>query len=115
MPTYGEIVKRPEVRVSLYEDGSFASAQMLVVTQATRDGEKFGGRVERWERIEDQAALIALLGEAAVTQRAHVDAVEKKIQDERKAKADEHAELVRQHAAAMADKEAELAALRSPE
>lgn len=99
------------IEISRYNDGSFASARERIRTQIYDDGVAVGPPTERWVEIKDQATLAALLGAAAVTQRAHVDRVETQIQQERDAAAAEKAAIVNAHREALVAKEAEISEL----
>ncbi len=69
-----------EVRVSLYDNESFASAEYRKLVQILRDGEPVG--MPEWRPAPiTQDALKALLGDAAVIHRDHVAQVEQQMRE----------------------------------
>lgn len=101
------------IEISRYSDGSFASARERIRTQIYDDGVAVGPPTERWVDIKDQATLAAMLGEAAASQRAHVDRVENQIQQERDAAEAEKAAIMSAQREALAAKEAEISELKA--
>lgn len=80
MPEYTEQIVDRELRISLYDNEAFASAEYRKRVQVIRDGEPVGK--PEWQPAPiTQEALQALLGEAAVTHRDHVTQVEAQIRE----------------------------------
>ncbi|WP_135210355.1 hypothetical protein [Vitreimonas flagellata] len=100
MPDYTEQVVDRELRVSLYIDGSFASAEARKRVQVLRDGETVGQPEWQNEPIS-QEALKTLLGDAAVEQRGHVERVEAQVLQMRADRAAELSALRETHSAAL--------------
>lgn len=105
MPEYTEQIIDRELRVSLYDDDSFASAEYRKRVQVLRDGEP-AGKPEWQPAPITQEALQILLGEASVTQRDHVTRVEAQCLQMRADHAAELAALKQAHAEALASAEA---------
>ena len=81
-----------EVRVSLYADGSFDAAYREQIVRIVEDGTTVS-ETREFKPFTNRDELVAALGEAAVSQREHVDAVEAKLREERAAWAAEIAAL----------------------
>lgn len=78
MPQYAEQIIDRELRISLYDNEAFASAEYRKRVQILRDGEPVGA--PEWQNSTiTQEALKGILGDAAVAHREHVSKVEAQI------------------------------------
>ena len=103
-----EIVDR-EIRISLYLDGTFASAERRNRVQVLRDGQAVGAPEWHSEKVEKPEELQAFLGETAVTHAANVKALSDAHIEKRNAWMAEKEQMQAQHAATVAELQALLA------
>lgn len=74
-------IKRKEIRISLYEDGSFASAKVMVAKRPIVEGVPWGTPELDWVDLDEGelSKISDMIGRGVVEQRGHVDRVESQV------------------------------------